>query len=399
MLEGIMELKESDLAEVVFSDTTLRDGEQMPGASLRPDEKVLIAKALADIGVKSIDAGFPICAKSETEAIRRIVREVEGPVISALSRTLRSDIDAAYAALSEARPNRRAVSLFVSTSPLHREFKLNKTKAELIEIITDSIAYACRFFHLVAFAPEDASNTELTFLCEVYTEAIAAGATTIGFPDTLGILTPERVREFIRHLQDNVSGINRVPLACHFHNDLGLATANTLAAVSEGVRIVQCTVNGIGERAGNTSFEEVVMALQLNREQYRRRHSIDTTKLTALSRLVEKLTGIPVSPNKSVVGSNVFATEAGIHQDGMMKHPETYVPFPPEMVGAEKIQFVLGKHSGRAAINARLKELGFELSGNQLEMVIEQVREADKSAWANDKVLLAQAVERVSSGG
>jgi 2-isopropylmalate synthase len=394
-----MELKESDLAEVVFSDTTLRDGEQMPGASLRPDEKVLIAKALADIGVKSIDAGFPICAKSETEAIQRIVREVEGPVISALSRTLRSDIDAAYTALSEAPPNRRAVSLFVSTSPLHREFKLNKTKAELIKIITDSIEYARKFFHLVAFAPEDASNTELTFLCEVYTEAIAAGATTIGFPDTLGILTPEGVREFIRHLQDNVRGINRIPLACHFHNDLGLATANTLAAVSEGVRIVQCTVNGIGERAGNTSFEEVVMALHLNREQYRRRHSIDTTKLTALSRLVEKLTGIPVSPNKSVVGSNVFATEAGIHQDGMMKHPETYVPFPPEMVGAEKIQFVLGKHSGRAAINARLKELGFELSGNQLEMVIEQVREADKSAWANDKVLLAQAVERVSSGG
>ncbi|HEX7999715.1 MAG TPA: 2-isopropylmalate synthase [Pyrinomonadaceae bacterium] len=387
------------MAEVVFSDTTLRDGEQMPGASLRPDEKVLIAKALADIGVKSIDAGFPICAKSETEAIQQIVREVEGPVISALSRTLCSDIDAAYTALSEAPPNRRAVSLFVSTSPLHREFKLNKTKAELIKIITDSIEYARKFFHLVAFAPEDASNTELTFLCEVYTEAIAAGATTVGFPDTLGILTPERVREFIRHLQDNVRGINRVPLACHFHNDLGLATANTLAAVSEGVRIVQCTVNGIGERAGNTSFEEVVMALHLNREQYRRRHSIDTTKLTALSRLVEKLTGIPVSPNKSVVGSNVFATEAGIHQDGMMKHPETYVPFPPEMVGAEKIQFVLGKHSGRAAINARLKELGFELSGNQLEMVIEQVREADKSAWANDKVLLAQAVERVSSGG
>ncbi|MBD0325664.1 MAG: 2-isopropylmalate synthase [Pyrinomonadaceae bacterium] len=393
-----MELKESDLAEVIFSDTTLRDGEQMPGASLRPAEKVLIAKALADIGIKSIDAGFPICAKSETEAIRRIVREVEGPVISALSRTLRSDIDAAYAALSEAPPNRRAVSLFVSTSPLHREFKLNKTKAELIKIITDSIEYARRFFHLVAFAPEDASNTELAFLCEVYTEAIAAGATTIGFPDTLGILTPERVREFIRHLQDNVRDINRTPLACHFHNDLGLATANTLAAVAEGVRIVQCTVNGIGERAGNTSFEEVVMALHLNREQYRRRHSIDTTKLTALSRLVEKLTGVPVSPNKAVVGSNVFATEAGIHQDGMMKHPETYVPFPPGMVGAEKIQFVLGKHSGRAAISARLKELGFELTGNQLELVIEQVREAGKSDWANDKVLLAQAVERVSSG-
>ncbi len=393
-----MELKDSDLAEVIFSDTTLRDGEQMPGASLRPAEKVLIAKALADIGVKSIDAGFPICAKSETEAIQRIVREVEGPVISALSRTLRSDIDAAYAALAESQPHRRAISLFVSTSPLHREFKLNKTKAELVKIITDSIQYARQFFHRVAFAPEDASNTELSFLCEVYSEAIAAGATTIGFPDTLGILTPERVRDFVCHLQDNVRDINRAPMACHFHNDLGLATANTLAAIGEGVRIVQCTVNGIGERAGNTSFEEVVMALHLNREQYRRRHGIDTTKLTSLSRLVEKLTGIVISPNKAVVGSNVFATEAGIHQDGMMKHPETYVPFPPEMVGAEKMQFVLGKHSGRAAISARLTELGFELTGNQLELVIEQVREADKSEWANDGALLAQAVERVSSG-
>jgi 2-isopropylmalate synthase len=393
-----MEPSKTDLPEIIFSDTTLRDGEQMPGASLRPGEKVLIAKALAGIGVKSIDAGFPICAKSETEAIQRIVREVEGPVISALCRTLRSDIDAAYAALSEAPIPRRAVSLFVSTSPLHREFKLNKTKAELIDIITGSIEYAGQFFKRIAFGPEDASNTELPFLCEVYRAAIAAGATTVGFPDTLGIMTPEKVRDTIRYLQDNVPEIAQAPMACHFHNDLGLATANTLAAISEGVRIVQCTINGIGERAGNTSFEEVVMALQLNREQYGYRHSIDTTKLTALSRLVEKLTGIPVSPNKAVVGSNVFATEAGIHQDGMMKHPETYVPFPPQMVGAEKIQFVLGKHSGRAAIAARLKELGFDLSGNQLESVIEQVREADKTEWANDGVLLAQAVERVANG-
>jgi 2-isopropylmalate synthase len=394
-----MEPSKMDLPEVIFSDTTLRDGEQMPGASLRPAEKVLIAKALAEIGVKSIDAGFPICAKSETEAIQRIVREVEAPVvISALCRTLRSDIDAAYAALSEAPLPRRAVSLFVSTSPLHREFKLNKTKAELIDIITSSIEYAQKFFKRIAFGPEDASNTELPFLCEVYRAAIAAGATTVGFPDTLGIMTPEKVRDTIRYLQDNVPEITRAPMACHFHNDLGLATANTLAAISEGVRIVQCTVNGIGERAGNTSFEEVVMALHLNREQYGCRHSIDTTKLTSLSRLVERLTGIPVSPNKAVVGSNVFATEAGIHQDDMMKHPETYVPFPPQMVGAEKIQFVLGKHSGRAAISARLKELGFDLSGNQLESVIEQVREADKTEWANDGLLLAQAVERVANG-
>jgi 2-isopropylmalate synthase len=386
-----------DFPEVIFSDTTLRDGEQMPGASLRPDEKVQIAKALAEIGVKSIDAGFPVCAPSEVEAIRRIAREVDGPVISALCRTLPGDIDAAHEALSEAHPKRRAVSLFVSTSPLHREYKLGKTKAQLIRIITGSVEYARRFFARVAFAPEDASNTELPYLCEVYREAIAAGANTVGFPDTLGILTPERTRDVIRHLQDNVPNINQAGLACHFHDDIGLATANTLAAVAEGVPIVQCTVNGIGERAGNAAFEEVVMALALNPQQYKRRVAIDTTKLTALSRLVARLTGIPVSPNKAVVGSNVFATEAGIHQDGILKHPETYVPFPPESVGAEPIQFVLGKHSGRAAIAARLHELGFEVTGAQLELILAEVREAEKSEWADDGRLLARAVAKAAS--
>jgi 2-isopropylmalate synthase len=387
-----------EFPEVIFSDTTLRDGEQMPGASLRPDEKVQIARALAEVGVKSIDAGFPVCAPSEVEAIRRIAREVEGPVvISALCRTLRGDVDAAHEALAEAHPKRRAVSLFVSTSPLHREFKLNKTKAQLIDIITGSVQYARQFFHRVAFAPEDASNTEPDYLCEVYREAIAAGANTVGFPDTLGVLTPERTRDTIRYLQDNVPNISQAGLACHFHNDIGLATANTLAAVAEGVHVVQCTVNGIGERAGNAAFEEVVMALALNPGQYRRRVSIDTTKLTALSRLVSRLTGIPVSPNKAVVGSNVFATEAGIHQDGILKHPETYVPFPPEAVGADPVRFVLGKHSGRAAISARLQELGFEVSGAQLELILDEVREAEKSEWADDRRLLARAVAKVAS--
>jgi 2-isopropylmalate synthase len=392
-----MATKTDDFPEVIFSDTTLRDGEQMPGASLRPEEKVLIAKSLAEIGVKSIDAGFPACAPSEVEAIRRIAREVEGPVISALCRTLRGDIDAAHDALSGASPQRRAVSLFVSTSPLHREFKLNKTKAQLIDIITGSIEYARRFFARVVFAPEDASNTELPYLCEVYREAIAAGATAIGFPDTLGILTPERTRDMIRHLQDNVPNIGKAAMACHFHNDIGLATANTLAAVAEGVPIVQCTVNGIGERAGNAAFEEVVMALALNPQQYKRRVSIDTKKLTALSRLVARLTGIPISPNKAVVGTNVFATEAGIHQDGILKHPETYLPFPPEAVGAEQVRFVLGKHSGRAAISARLQELGIEVSGAQLELILAEVREAEKSEWADDSRLLARAVAKVAS--
>jgi 2-isopropylmalate synthase len=386
---------DSNYPEVIFSDTTLRDGEQMPGASLRAEEKVMIARALADAGVRSIDAGFPACAKSEVEAVRMVAREVEGAVISALCRTLASDIDAAAEAFSDTSRKRRAVSLFVSTSPLHREFKLRKTKSELIEIITRSIEYARRFFDRVAFAPEDASNTEFPFLCEVYTAAIAAGATTLGFPDTLGIMTPEKVRDTVRSLQDQVHGIDKVPLAGHFHNDLGLATANTLAAISAGVNIVQCTVNGIGERAGNASLEEVALAIAMNPEQYQRKTSIKTSKLTALSRLVERLTGIRISPNKAVVGTNVFATEAGIHQDGILKHPETYLPFPPELVGAEPVRFVLGKHSGRSAIAARLTELGFELSGDQLELVMQRVQDAEKAAWSNDQLLLTHAVQEV----
>jgi 2-isopropylmalate synthase len=327
--------------------------------------------------------------------VNLVAHEVEGAIISALCRALASDIDAALEAFDDVPRKRRAVSLFISTSPLHRDFKLKKSKSQLIDIITESIAYARRFFDRVAFAPEDASNTEFPFLCDVYTQAIAAGATTVGFPDTLGIMTPEKVRDTLRAIQDQVIGIDRVPMACHFHNDLGLGTANTLAAISVGVNIVQCTVNGIGERAGNASFEEVVIALALNPQQYQRRISIDTSKLTGLSRLVEEMTGIPISPNKAVVGANVFATEAGIHQDGILKHPETYLPFPPEMVGGEDVRFVLGKHSGRSAISVRLKELGFDLSGAQLELVVERVREADKADWTNDEVLLSRTARDV----
>jgi 2-isopropylmalate synthase len=390
---------DANYPEVIFSDTTLRDGEQMPGASLRPEQKVVIARALAEAGVRSIDAGFPACARSEVAAVNLVAHEVEGAIISALCRALASDIDAALEAFDDVPRKRRAVSLFISTSPLHRDFKLKKTKSQLIDIITESIAYARRFFDRVAFAPEDASNTEFDFLCDVYTEAIAAGATTVGFPDTLGIMTPEKVRDTLRAIQDQVTGIDRVPMACHFHNDLGLGTANTLAAISVGVNIVQCTVNGIGERAGNASFEEVVIALALNPQQYQRRISIDTSKLTGLSRLVEEMTGIPVSPNKAVVGTNVFATEAGIHQDGILKHPETYLPFPPQLVGGKDVRFVLGKHSGRSAISVRLKELGFDLSGAQLELVVERVREADKTDWTNDEVLLTRTARDVVAAG
>jgi 2-isopropylmalate synthase len=246
---------------------------------------------------------------------------------------------------------------------------------------------------MVTFSAEDASRTEPDFLCHIYGEAIAAGANVIAFPDTLGVMTPEKVRESVRMLLTSVPGLGRARLAAHFHNDLGLATANTLAAIEAGAHIVQCTVNGIGERAGNAPLEEVVMALLMNSDQYRRRVLIKPEMLTGLSRMVSEKTGIPMAPNKAVVGKNVFATEAGIHQDGLLKDPDTYLPFPPEMVGQEKVRLVLGKHSGKAALQARLRELGQEVDADELAALQQIVCDAEKSEWHDDAALLLRSLE------
>ena len=390
-----MENEEATFQDLFLSDTTLRDGEQMPGASLGPQEKLQIALALAEAGVQSIDAGFPACTRSEVEAIRLIAKHVQGPLITTLCRTLQGDIDLAYEALSEAHPMRRSVTLFVGTSPQHREHKLRKSEAQVLELIGESIRYAKRNFPIVIFTPEDASRTELPFLCDVYRAAISAGAMVVGFTDTLGVMTPESVRHTIRYLFDHVPELGQVRLGGHFHDDLGLATANSLAAVLEGVQVIQCTVNGIGERAGNASLEEVVLALTINQDHYRRKITVDPAKLTGLSRLVERLTGVPVSPNKAVVGSNIFSTEAGIHQDGIMKHLSTYLPFEPELVGGDGVRLVLGKHSGRSAIAARLKDLGLDLSPEQVSTVAELVREAPKAQWSDPDALLVRTVEAV----
>ncbi|MFM7055608.1 MAG: pyruvate carboxyltransferase, partial [Planctomycetota bacterium] len=336
---------------VLFSDTTLRDGEQMPGATLDPHEKLRIAKALELAGVHSLDAGFPASSAADVEAIRLMIGTVTGPVLTGLCRTVRSDVDAADEALHGNPVHKRGVSLFCGTSPLHRQYKLQKSRSEILRIITDSVSYAAEKFRIVAFSPEDASRTEIDFLCECYREAIDAGATTIGFPDTVGLLTPEKARGFIRAIQDGVPKLDRTLLAVHFHNDLGLAVANTLAAIAEGANVVQCTVNGIGERAGNASLEEVVMALTLHTEQYDRRHRIDTTQLAPLCLLVAQLTGVMIPRMKPVGGANIFATEAGIHQDGLFKNPDTYLPFRPETVGGGEISLVLGRHSGRRAFS------------------------------------------------
>ena len=255
---------------VLFSDTTLRDGEQMPGATLEPAEKLRIAKALEAAGVHSLDAGFPASSEADVEAIRMMVGTIRKPVLTALCRTLASDIDAADRALDGNPEHKRGVSLFCGTSPLHRQHKLCKDETQVLKIITDAVQYATERFKIISFAAEDASRTEIDYLCKCYTEAIDAGATTIGFPDTVGILTPEKARDMIRAMQDGIPNLDRALLAVHFHNDLGLAVANTLACIAEGANVVQCTVNGIGERAGNASLEEVAMALTLHEDQYGR---------------------------------------------------------------------------------------------------------------------------------
>ncbi len=388
---------ERKLRTVYLSDTTLRDGEQMPGAALNPDAKVEIAGLLAEAGLSSIDAGFPACGAEEVEAIRRIVRSEpvqvkSAPAISALCRTVRRDIDLAWESLEEAPRGKRSVSLFIGTSPLHREYKLRLTADEIRGIIRETVEYARERFESVCFSPEDASRTEPDLLCDFYRIAIDSGATVIGFPDTVGILTPELVKEQLKRIFDGVSNLGKAAMAAHFHNDLGLATANTLTALRMGVPIAQCTVNGLGERAGNTSLEEVVMAIALHGPVLGLRTLVDAAKLWNLSRRVSELTGIPVAANKPVVGRNVFETEAGIHQDGLLKHPDTYLPFRPEAVGAPGIRLVLGKHSGRAAFSERLESLGWKLSSGELDLVVDFAKAANKDAWRDEETLLRGAV-------
>jgi 2-isopropylmalate synthase len=384
---------------VLFSDTTLRDGEQMPGATLEPQDKLRIALALEKAGVHSLDAGFPASSQADIDAIRMMIGVVKRPVLTALCRTVKADVDAADEALAGQPVHKRGVSLFVGTSPLHRKFKLDKSESEIMELVGDTMSYAARKFPIVAFSPEDASRTELPFLCALYREAIAAGATTIGFPDTVGILTPEKARDMVRYIQDHVPNIEKALLAVHFHDDLGLAVANTLACIQEGAHIVQCTVNGLGERAGNASLEDVAIALALHPDQYQRKLKIDTRQLAPLCRLVAELTGVPIPANKAVAGRNVFATEAGIHQDGLLKNPDTYLPYRPEVVGVERIELIIGRHSGRRAVAHRLGELGIELTDEGVMAVLDAIKQLPKGAVVDDELLqtlAAQATARAS---
>lgn len=342
---------------VLISDTTLRDGEQAPRASLTIEQKLTIARQLDALGVDSIEAGFPAASREDFEAVRLVSGKIRRPVISALSRCRREDIELAVKSLKKAK--QWGITLFLGTSPMLRKYSLNKSKEEVIDTLKSAIKLAKKFTDNISFGAEDATRTEPKFLYKVYEEAIDSGALIIGFPDTVGWLVPEQVKEMINGIKQNVPNLKKALLGIHFHNDLGLAVANSLAGIECGVNIVQCTINGLGERAGNVSLEELVMALKTRKDYYKIKVNINTKKLFKTSRLVAELTGIGISPNKPIVGRNVFATEAGIHQAALLRKRLTYEIIKPEEVGQKGTTLVLGRHSGKHAVYDRLCKLGY----------------------------------------
>jgi len=352
---------------VIIFDTTLRDGEQSPGASMNLEQKLQVARALRDLGVDVIEAGFAAASPGDLEAIRAVGQQVEGPVVTSLSRCNKGDIAASWEALKDS-PHRRC-HVFLATSPIHRDFKLKLVKEEIIKRSVEGVKMAREKFDDVEFSAEDSARTELEFLAEVIERVIEAGAGTVNIPDTVGYALPTTYAETIRYLRKHVRNIEKVVISVHCHNDLGLAVANSLAGVMEGARQVECTINGIGERAGNASLEEIVMAFRTRADVLRVRTGVRTERLYPTSRLVSQVTGLHVQRNKAIVGQNAFAHEAGIHQHGMLTHRETYEIMRPEEVGFAKSQLVLGKHSGRHALKERLVALGYQLDDAAVDKV------------------------------
>ncbi|MBF8282527.1 MAG: 2-isopropylmalate synthase [Anaerolineales bacterium] len=377
-------------------DTTLRDGEQSPGATMTSAEKLEVARALSRLGVDIIEAGFPAASPDDLEAVRRIALEVgvpsstrpKPPVICGLARASKHDIDKAWEAVKQAA--RPRIHTFLATSEIHMRYKLKMDREQVIERVAEMVAYARSLSEDVEFSPEDAGRSDPDFLYVVLAEAIKAGATTLNIPDTVGYTTPDEFGALIAAIVKNTPGIGNCIVSVHCHDDLGLATANTIAGIRAGARQAEVTINGIGERAGNTSLEEVVMALHTRRPVFNLTTGIDTTHIMRVSKMVSSYTGIVVQPNKAIVGANAFAHEAGIHQDGMLKHNQTYEIMRPETVGVTHSRLVLGKHSGRHAFKTRLQELGYALSEAELDKAFARFKDlADKKKVITDADLEA----------
>ncbi len=383
---------------VIIFDTTLRDGEQSPGFSMNLAEKLRMAEALAELGVDVIEAGFPIASPGDFESVRRIAETVRGPVICGLARTGREDILRAAEAVRPAE--RRRIHTFVSTSPLHMKYKLRMKPEAVLEMSTAAVALARDHAEDVEWSAEDGSRTEPDFLCRCVEAAIRAGATTINVPDTVGYALPEDMGRIFAMLRERVPGADRVILSTHNHNDLGLAVANTLAAIRAGVRQVECTINGIGERAGNAALEEAVMAIRTRADAVPYRTGVVTERLLRVSKLLSGITGFDVQPNKAIVGRNAFAHESGIHQDGVLKNAATYEIMTPESVGWSKTSLVMGKHSGRAAFRDKLRALGYgEVGDNQLNDAFRRFKAlADRKKVVYDEDIAALVDDEVLRG-
>ncbi|MDV6379045.1 2-isopropylmalate synthase [Sporosarcina sp. GW1-11] len=352
------------MRKIDFFDTTLRDGEQSAGINLNTVEKLEIARQLEKLGVAVIEAGFPASSPGDFEAVQRIANTVKNSTVTGLARAMKSDIDISWEALRGGEQPH--IHVFLATSPIHMEYKLKKSPDEVIDIAVDAVKYAKQFFPLVQWSAEDAFRSEPEFLVRIINQVIAAGATTINIPDTVGYATPAEYGALFKYLKENVTGVEKVKLSAHCHDDLGMAVANSIAAVENGADQVECTINGIGERAGNASLEEIAVAMYIRKDFYNMETGINLQEIKRSSQLVSRLTGVVIQPNKAVVGKNAFAHESGIHQDGMLKNRQTYEIITPELIGEVDMPLALGKHSGRHAFKDRAIRMGFELNDNQL---------------------------------
>ncbi len=382
--------------KVIIFDTTLRDGEQAPGATMNLEEKLLIAKTLEKMGVDVIEAGFPAASNGDFEAVNRIAASIKNSTICGLARAKKSDIErTAEAVKPAARPR---IHTFLATSPIHMEFKLKMDEKQVLDAIKESVTLARNLCAEVDWSPEDATRSKREFLFQALEVAIAAGATTVNIPDTVGYTTPEEYFDLISAIKNNVKNIDKAIISAHCHDDLGMAVANSLAAMRAGARQIECTINGLGERAGNAALEEIVMAIKTRSDFYQVETSIDTTMISRISKLVSSITGFAVQYNKAIVGANAFAHESGIHQDGILKNRSTYEIMSPQSVGLEKSSLVLGKLSGRAAFKDRLKEIGYDLNEEMLSEAFKKFKDlADKKKEILDEDIVALVDDSITN--
>ncbi len=380
--------------KILIFDTTLRDGEQSPGMSMNVGEKLRVAEQLAKLQVDIIEAGFPASSEGDFESVKAVARSIRGPAIVGLARTGLKDIDRAWEAVKCAE--KPTIHTFIATSDIHLKYKLNKSRKQVLEDTVRAVSHAKAYCPMVEFSAEDATRSDPDYLCQVFEAAIKAGATTINIPDTVGYSIPDEFASLIKYVRNNVPGIKGVTISVHCHNDLGLAVANSISAIKAGARQVECTINGIGERAGNTSMEEIVMAINTRKDIFKLTTNINTRHIYPASRLLSHITGIAVQPNKAIVGANAFAHEAGIHQDGLLKERQTYEIMTPESIGLPSHTLVMGKHSGRHAFRERLKSLGYDLSNDNMEKAFRRFKAlADKKKQIYDEDLEAIVADEV----